>query len=129
MSGDDLHTIGDDYLERGGTIEGPIGRCSVCRLEVRWSEAARPLTTEPVHADCVTVGYRDHRKRTPPHGDALRPNPIPRRLPSHIERAARQAYAAGYGDRSAQDPLNERRGVEVFRASLEHDADEARRST
>lgn len=52
--------------------DGPIGRCSVCRGEVRWSEAKRPHTSPPVHSDCLEP-LRDEQHRTPPHGDPLTP--------------------------------------------------------
>jgi hypothetical protein len=58
---------------------------------------------------------------SPPSGHVLDHH----RLPSHIERAARKAYRAGYGDRSALDSLDDQRGVDAFRESLQRDADEA----
>ncbi len=73
----------------------------------------------------------DDKTRTPPHGDALRPNPIPRRLPPSIERAARKTYAAGHRagiecEFDGNYDCDDQRGVDAFRESLEHDADEAR---
>ena len=82
---------------------------------------------------------RDDQTRTSPHGDPLFGHQLlegryvverhRHPLPSHIERAARVAYMAGYGDRLACNPINSGHGVEVFLESMQHDADEARRST
>ncbi len=53
------------------------------------------------------------------------PVPVPRRLPSHIERAARRTYTVGYQDGAAGLGHVGRSGVDAFRESLERDAEAA----
>ncbi len=94
---------------------------------------------------------RDDQARTPPHGDALRRAawaastealtsskieglPQPRRLPSHVERAARKAWRAGYeaaeyDRRHPSEPKhNDDAGLDAFLCSIQADAEEAVRA-
>ncbi|KKK68186.1 hypothetical protein LCGC14_2946590, partial [marine sediment metagenome] len=117
--------------------DGPIGRCSACGGEVRWSEAKRPLTSPPVHAHCLEP-LCDDRTRTPPHGDTLPldhlrkcaeeiarrtpvgADPIYRELLRHsaeeVEAAIGKASAAGVDPSSFPVYLTERVGAATRRA-------------
>lgn len=96
-------------LLKAARQDAAIGRCSTCGREVRWSEARRPFTAPPVHADCAEP-LRDDRTRTPPHGDALLP-----------ERGGRPSDAKLAVDIAKRTPV----GVApIYRALFHHSAEE-----
>lgn len=102
----------------------PATRRAMAGPEIPHNEAGVPIMPDDY---CDSLRPRPRAMRTGHIDPTVRPA-AERRLPSHIERAASQAYAAGHDDGASCGcgsfiEWDEDRGVDAFRESLRRDGE------